>query len=104
MSGLLPKQMEKTMPKRVPAQSITVARQGKMVVPKIGEPFEFTADEIKDVERLNPSAFAKTRVVAADDEPVVETTPEPAAAAKPAAKPAVVAKGGAKKAATTEGL
>lgn len=94
------------MPKRVPAQTITVVRSGKLVNPKIGEPFEFTADEIAQIERLNAAALSKTRVVAVadeDDEPPVVAA-EPAVANKPAAnKPAAAAKG-AKAKASTEGL
>lgn len=98
------------MPKRVPAQTITVVRNGKLKNPTIGEPFEFTAEEIEQVERLNPSAFSKTRVVTVADEGDDDDTggaAQPAAAAnKPAAatkagKPAATGKA---KAASTEGL
>lgn len=51
------------MPKRIPAQVIVVVRKGARVEPKIGEPFDFTAEEIEQVERLNPDAFDKRAVV-----------------------------------------
>jgi hypothetical protein len=47
------------MPKRVPLQTIVVHREGKRVVPALGEAFDFTAEEVEDINRVNPDAFRK---------------------------------------------
>lgn len=57
------------MPKRSPVNTVVVHRDGKRVVPPIGKPFDFTADEIADFERILPGSLAKvTRVVEDDDD------------------------------------
>ena len=71
---------------RIPVQTITVGRDGKNIIPTIGQPFDFTDEEIKQIEASNPTAVRNPVVEA---EPVVEQ-----AEAKPT-------KGG-KKAAQTE--
>jgi hypothetical protein len=44
--------------KKIASVSVTVGREGKSVVVTPGTPFEFTADEIKDVERgYGPDVF-----------------------------------------------
>lgn len=43
---------------RVPMQSVTVVRDGAAMTPTIGTPFEFTADEIEQIERMNPAAIS----------------------------------------------
>lgn len=48
---------------RVPLQSIVVVRNGKQVTPELGKPFGFTAQEVDEIEALNPAAIR---------EPVVE--------------------------------
>lgn len=59
--------MAKTTPAasipRVPMQSVVVHRDGKAVVPAIGQVFEFTADEVADIERMNPDALTAQAVV-----------------------------------------
>lgn len=47
------------MPYRVPVQAIFVQRDGKLVRPKLGEKFEFTNEELGDINRMNPSAITK---------------------------------------------
>lgn len=77
------------MPKRTAVQTITVVRDGKTVTPTIGKPFNFTEDEIEQIEAMNPDAIS-TKI-----EVEVEDDPEPAAAVKPVV---------AKKKASAEGL
>lgn len=52
---------------RVPVQSIVVVRDGKQVTPDLDKPFNFTAQEVEDIERVNPSAMRK---------PIVEKSAE----------------------------
>lgn len=49
------------MPKRVPLQSVVVHRKdmGGAVCPPLGEPFEFTADEIAQIDKMNPGALSE---------------------------------------------
>lgn len=54
---------------RIPVQTITVGRDGKNIVPTIGQPFDFTDEEIKQIEASNPAAVRNPVVEA---EPVVE--------------------------------
>lgn len=46
------------MPKKIINESITVVRDGKRVSPKIGEPFDLTADEIKQLDAIRPQAYS----------------------------------------------
>lgn len=48
---------------RVPQQTVVVHRDGKQVVPPIGQPFDFTAEELSDIERMNPDAVTALAVV-----------------------------------------
>lgn len=43
------------MPKKVPLVSIGVARDGKTVYPPIGKPFDFTKEEVADMDKLAKS-------------------------------------------------
>lgn len=54
---------------RIPVQTITVGREGKNIVPTIGQPFDFTDEEIKQIETSNPAAV-RNPVVEADAEQV----------------------------------
>ena len=45
------------MPKRVAVQTIRVLRGKEVVSAPLGEPFDFTDQEIADVEAVNPDAF-----------------------------------------------
>lgn len=44
---------------RVCVQSVTVMRDGKPFSPAVGAPFDFTKDELADIERMNPDAITK---------------------------------------------
>ena len=54
---------------RIPVQTITVGRDGKNIIPTIGHPFDFTDEEIKQIEASNPTAV-RNPVVEADAEQV----------------------------------
>ena len=54
---------------RIPVQTITVGRDGKNIVPTIGQPFNFTDEEIKQIEASNPAAV-RNPVVESDAEQV----------------------------------
>lgn len=41
---------------RVPLETIFVSRDGKQFAPKIGEAFDFTEEEMADINRVNPEA------------------------------------------------
>lgn len=56
------------MPKRSPVNTVVVMRDGKRVVPPIGKPFDFTAEEVADFERILPGSLAKVSRVVEDDE------------------------------------
>lgn len=49
--------------KRVPLQSIVVQRKGVAFSPPIGEPFDFSADEVKTITAVNPDAIGTEAVV-----------------------------------------
>jgi hypothetical protein len=44
------------MPKLIPTQTIIV-EAGERGQPEIGKPFNFTAEEVKDIKRMNPEAL-----------------------------------------------
>lgn len=44
------------MPILIPLQTITVGRDGKNVVPPIGQAFDFTDEEAKQIKAMNPKA------------------------------------------------
>lgn len=71
------------MAQRIVNQTVIVVRDGKRVVPQIGQPFDFTPAELKDIEALQPSAVRKliNESEAKDGEPAREPD---VAAAKPA--------------------
>lgn len=53
-------------------QSITVGREGKPFTPPVGQPFEFTAEEIAQIERMNPAAISTAITLDASDPAVAE--------------------------------
>lgn len=55
---------------RVPQQSVVVHRDGKQIVPPIGQPFEFTAAELAEIESINPDAITALAVVDLTTQPV----------------------------------
>ncbi|WP_438861427.1 DUF7443 domain-containing protein, partial [Lactococcus petauri] len=40
--------------KRTPLQSIVVVRDGKSMSPPIGAPFDFSAEEVEQIEAMSP--------------------------------------------------
>lgn len=54
---------------RVPQQSVVVYRAGNQIVPPIGQPFEFTSEELADIERINPDAVTALAVVDLSQQP-----------------------------------
>lgn len=54
------------MPIRVPLQSVPVVRDGNRVEPKIGEPFDFTDEEVEHIEAANPDALSNQITVSAE--------------------------------------
>lgn len=49
--------------KRVPLQSITLIRDKKVLNPPIGEAFDFTDDEVAQIEKMNPDAIGEVASV-----------------------------------------
>lgn len=47
------------MPKRITLQTVVLWRDGKQVVPQINKPFDYTTDELANIEKLNPDAIGK---------------------------------------------
>lgn len=47
------------MPKRIVAQTVVIVRDGQRITPEVGKPFDFSADELKQIEAINPDAIAK---------------------------------------------
>ena len=47
------------MPIRVPLQTVIVQRNGANFAPPLGKPFTFTADEVRDIDAVNPNAIRK---------------------------------------------
>lgn len=74
------------MAQRFVLQSITVVRDGKRTSPEIGKAFEFTAEEIKQIDKVMPTAYRKLVDESAADTDKTE---------KPAGKPARGAAAGA---------
>lgn len=48
---------------RTPLQSVVVFRDGKQLSPPLNIPFEFTAEEIEQIEAVNPDALSTLAVV-----------------------------------------
>lgn len=69
--------------KRTPVQSIVLYRDGKTFIPPVDKVFEFTAEEVADIERVNPGAFSTQATVNVDD------VKHSVVMSKPAADPAV---------------
>lgn len=67
------------MPIRIPVESIIVQREGKNLRPKIGQPFDFTKEEIDHIKKVNPRAF---RLPIDESNPVAKNAEEALAIAK----------------------
>lgn len=61
------------MAKRVPLQTIIVYRDGKQCVPRIGDPFDFTKEEIEQIKSVAPDALRNPV-----NEDVIPATPQEA--------------------------
>ena len=55
------------MAKRIVKQGVVVVRDGKRVRPQPGKAFDFTAEEIKQLEEISPNSIAKLSEV--EDDP-----------------------------------
>lgn len=76
--------------KLVPLVSIHVQREGKLIVPQIGKPFEFSDDEVVDMDTLSEKTKTEyyrepLNEASADGEKPKLTAAEKKAAAKAAA-------------------
>lgn len=73
------------MPKKVPLISVTVFRDSKPVALPVGKPFDFTEDEVSEIEAMMPGGLR---------DPIVEvpsastSTPAATKSATPVAKKA----------------
>jgi hypothetical protein len=72
------------MPKRTPVQTVTVVREGKAMHPTIGKPFNFTEDEIEQIEATNPDAISTRIEVEVEDDPAETVAAKPAGRGKKA--------------------
>lgn len=57
------------MPKRIVNSPVMVQRDGKLEYPMVGQAFDFTSDEIAEINRFQPKALGL--IIVADDAPVV---------------------------------
>lgn len=62
------------MAKRIVLQTVTVHRDGKLHTPPIGQPFDFTAAELKDLKEVNPDAVRELTKEGQDDDNTDDTT------------------------------
>lgn len=53
---------------RTVMQSVIVGRDGELICPPVGQPFEFTANEIAQIERANPAAISTIATLDMSDE------------------------------------
>jgi hypothetical protein len=51
------------MPKRIVKTPVQVNRDGKLVFPPVGSAFDFTDEEVKSINKLNPKAIGYLQVV-----------------------------------------
>lgn len=91
------------MPIRVPLNTIFVKRDGKTIIPKLNQPFDFTTQELNDINRLMPGAVRKV-INEAPDEPGAEVaTAEVATAEVAAAEPKKTGRGRGRADSTADG-
>lgn len=55
------------MAKRIVKEGVVVLREGKRVRPAVGKAFDFTAEEIKQLEKVRPQAIGKLSEVEVDE-------------------------------------
>lgn len=63
------------MPKRIPLGSIGVTRDKKTVYPKVGEPFDFTAEEVAQINALEKKSGNKLFRKPVNEDPGQNTPP-----------------------------
>lgn len=69
------------MPKRIVKDTIVLYREGKQVVPEVGKLFDFTAEELSNINKANPAAVE--HIITADAAPVEKSdAAQPAKAGK----------------------
>lgn len=47
------------MPIRIPTKTVILQRNGKNFSPPVGKPFQFTAEELKEIDALNKTVLRK---------------------------------------------
>lgn len=75
------------MPKRIPHHSVVVHRDGKNIRPPLGQPFEFTQEEVDQIHGFNPMALrrliveraAQPEVTSEDDDAMADIGDTPTA-------------------------
>lgn len=55
------------MPKRIVKTSIQVQREGQLVFPPVGEVFDFTNEEVTEINKLAPKALGKIEAPAKEE-------------------------------------
>lgn len=70
------------MPKKVPLISVTVFRDGKAKEAPLNRPFDFTEDEVAEIESMAPGSLRDPIVEVA----ATSVSADPAPAAKPTGK------------------
>lgn len=55
------------MAKRIVKEGVVVLREGKRVRPAVGKAFDFTAEEIKQLEKVRPQSIGKLSEVEVDE-------------------------------------
>lgn len=77
------------MPIRIPTQTVIVHRNGSNYAPPIGSPFNFTAEEVDEINQLAPDALRKPvneeAAAAAPAQPKQAAQAKQAATAEPVA-------------------
>ena len=53
--------------KMIPTVSVTVARDGKTITPPVGQPFDFTQEEIDQANEARPGAIRKPQNESTDE-------------------------------------
>lgn len=80
------------MAKRIVLETVKVIRDGKSVIPAVGQAFDFTSDELDQINKLRPQAVRKI----INEEPEVVAAAEVKAETSTAGKKAAAEKAAAK--------
>lgn len=68
------------MPIRIVKSPVMIHREGKFIYPPVGERFDFTSNEVADINKVDPKALQVIEVV--DDAPAVSAPKVAKAAVK----------------------